>query len=1274
MAASYGFFELMQKNTLPPEKQRELSELAVESAAVKFQEYESEFAGNSRRLASILKDEIEEGTIREDLYRLINDEFEFWGVSLFREHEIWLWDEFSDLLFRNLADSTEQVVQIRRRNNVTFLVSQMPFFAQVQDSLRRFDLFTTSKIKQENFLPIGTTSEINPSDIFQSDFDYPVYFSFFDGVPDKVQVQAILSTQSSDSVGLAYTFADGHAQYQQKKEQQHQLFQSVFVICFIILGMLLLISFASSLDVWEALLLRTFSIFAAWLLLSNVQIGTEWNLIFDQINSSNTRDLQLVINYCLDTLFILLVTLSFFNTFLNKAFSEFEKNLKLNPAWNVVIGFITFLLFYFYITDTYQLFVESTVSVMDLHVFPPLDTFSIYIASGIFSFSLIILTCFSCWYLLKNTQIEWWISLILMIIGFTLGMYSLQFFTVYEEAISWIFLACSLFYLVILLFSIAIYLNPFTLFHTSRLRLLLLLGFVSVTITYISIFMGNTERLNNQMLQAAESFVEEEASEAERIARTLLTELEDRLTGLTVDDVQQRPDYFNNIFLQQTQNVIREEWERFSISTQFVSDDGDIISEYTSDLDSPAWTRAFNMLSLIIPFEAERIRINNIRPVIRERPLNETNANYSSFRRGWIPLHENNDRQQRVGWILCSVYRERPQFEKPLRAVIAAEGNENWNSSINVTEFIDGQAARRSIVGIPLELPGYIRLPVELIETVKRDSIYIQTTDFGNEKVRELFVAANDKQIFRAATSYTDIDNHLFAVLRYFFCILISGLLLLAALAGTRTIKILDHNRRFRDRLIDRFILASLICLVLLTITSYYAIKNQNEKNIRTELLDKVSNLAESLTLQQPAGGQSVFSLVELSSALDSDASLYRNATLDISTSPQIYSQHLLPEMLPWEVYNSIYNRGNNQVTKIITLGNQQLLIGFQPWLDEAGNIAGVVAIPTFLEAPKFNEQILSTTSYLLGFYVLVFSLFIVGASIISTQLTAPLYSIRKGLKKISGGNLETLLPVQSKDEIGSLTNAYNIMVYRLKELQQELSRAEREAAWKEMAQQVAHEIKNPLTPMKLNLQHLERQLKMEDADFSVLKPKIHKITASLIEQIESLNQIASEFSTFAKPIQQQFERFNFNEIVESVIELYSSDESVSLTTKLWPGQLPVLGAKDELRRAVINLVKNAYEAMPEGGEIVLKTEFEEKQGIILLYVKDTGEGIPDEDKARIFVPNFSTKTSGTGLGLAITKKIIEEHNGRISFNSEKGKGTIFTVSIPHADEGKPSL
>src|SRR5699024_880688 len=280
----------------------------------------------------------------------------------------------------------------------------------------------------------------------------------------------------------------------------------------------------------------------------------------------------------------------------------------------------------------------------------------------------------------------------------------------------------------------------------------------------------------------------------------------------------------------------------------------------------------------------------------------------------------------------------------------------------------------------------------------------------------------------------------------------------------------------------------------------------------------------------------------------------------------------------------------------------------------------------------------------------------------ISQSLTRPLTYIRQGLNKISGGDLDTTIPVTSKDEIGNLAKAYNQMVFRLKKLQTELAKAEREAAWKEMAQQVPHEIRHPRTPMNLNEQHLQRKLKTDKFEDEKLNKHIQKITANLIEQIQSLNNIASEFSKFSQPVDKNFRPVDLQKVLLSVQQLYQHDKKVDIQLKMPPESLQIQGISDDLKRVFINIVKNAYEAMEAGGTISLLLYKQQHHAFI--EIEDDGAGIPEEDRSRIFVPNFSTKSGGTGLGLAICKKIVESHGGSISFVSIEGKGTTFVIKL----------
>lgn len=1270
VALSYGLFELwIEHGDLSEEQRSELALKSLHAAMENYHRFEYEFISESAEFTEHVRENLSTASGLDQVVEEAEKNALFWGVSVFKGSDLIAWSDFapSQLLPGSIPDSIP-LIQIEQHNNVTFLSYRVPLIIESGDSLAHYTVETRRKIQQNNILPIGNSSELTLSEQLQQKSDFPVHFSFFESPPNNPLFSKKLSTPSIDSAGVVFSLNEDYSRYKATQQNTHFFYRAIFYAGIILLVALFLISISRELSTWRSLFLKLFAITLAWLFFSNLEYGVGWIEIFYAFGQHDFLSIKPLVKYCIHATFLLMVAIVCFKPLTLAEIAKKSESQLLISFILILFGFLCIFLINFFLLETHTLLLTSSITVLDLDVFPRWQTLLFYVASGIFSMSALALLTMLGWFLFKLLNQPLLIPVLLCIAGYLLGMLILFGLQIYPINAIWMVLTGAIFFTIVLIFATMGVKHPTIFVEASRLRFLLLFSFIAVFITYIAVYKGYSQRLNNQMDRAAQLFIDQEATQAEHIARNLLMSLEQSLATLSQQDLSQRPSYVEKLFTQQTQQLLSEEWQRFSISTQLVNNSGDIIGEYSSDLDSPAWTRAFNMPSLVIPFEEEQIRVKNLRPIIRERPLNEAKSNYSSFRRAWIPLYAADGPKIRIGWILCSVYREKPQFEKPLRAVIAAEESDNWNASISITEYIDGQAARRNVVGTPLELPGYLKLPKDPILKIHQDSILYSTKWLANQEIRELFIATSKNRIIRAATKHPGFDNHLFSVLRFYFCVLITGLIAFGAFFWRRDVNILGHNRRFRDRLIDRFIFASLICLMALIATTYYAIKSQNQKGVQDELLRKLENLTESISLRenQPQDASEI-PLYELSSTLDADAALYRNKTIYISTTSQIYKQHLLPRLLPWGVYESIYSRGNRQVTRGVTLGKQELLIGYQPWLNDAGDIAGIVAIPTFLEAPKFNEQLLSTTSYLFGFYVIIFGFFTMGAALISTQLTSPLEALRVGLKKISRGDLETTLPVKSKDEIGSLTNAYNVMVYRLKDLQDDLAQAEREAAWKEMAQQVAHEIKNPLTPMKLNLQHLQRQLNVPDKDFKKLKPQIEKIAKNMIGQIESLSRIASDFSKFARPSNHEFQPVEVNDLLRSIKELYAPERNLRIRIELHPHELWVSGVKDELRRVLINLVKNAHEAMPKGGEIQLTSAFQRDGEHIFaaISVRDQGEGISDESQDQIFVPNFSTKSSGTGLGLAISKKIVEEHKGEISFTSEKGKGTIFTIELP---------
>ncbi len=210
------------------------------------------------------------------------------------------------------------------------------------------------------------------------------------------------------------------------------------------------------------------------------------------------------------------------------------------------------------------------------------------------------------------------------------------------------------------------------------------------------------------------------------------------------------------------------------------------------------------------------------------------------------------------------------------------------------------------------------------------------------------------------------------------------------------------------------------------------------------------------------------------------------------------------------------------------------------------------------------------------------------------------------------------------------------------------------------MAKQVAHEIRNPLTPIKLSIQHLRQAFKDKAADREEI---LQRVTQTVIDQIEALSRIASEFSSFAKMPESKFERLNIDDLLKGNDKSFQRGSRNQFHRSVASPSVMVVADRDQLRGVFINIIRNAIQAVNKAGTITIETSLEGRMCII--RISDTGPGIPDEIRTKIFEPNFSTKTEGMGLGLAIARRVVEDHGGTISCSSERGKGTTFEIQLP---------
>lgn len=478
---------------------------------------------------------------------------------------------------------------------------------------------------------------------------------------------------------------------------------------------------------------------------------------------------------------------------------------------------------------------------------------------------------------------------------------------------------------------------------------------------------------------------------------------------------------------------------------------------------------------------------------------------------------------------------------------------------------------------------------------------------------------------------------------------------------------------RYSTRIQTLVILSVLIAIIISGLITFFSIRYQSFNNTQKERVDYISEIVSNLenkvindTNDQQAKTIHQY-LKQISSMLVTDFNLYdKNGKLIFSTQPKIYDQHLLSEYIDPDVFIDL-----NVLKKSASL-NKGFIFDFTYDASYAPIHNSNYQIIAYLCIPYYNSKQLDIASInilintILNVYTIILIVFAFLSLYISNKITEPLQLIRSKLSQTNlAGTPNEPLYWQKNDEIGLLVREYNYMLLKLEENAKQLRDVERESAWREMAKQVAHEIKNPLTPMKLGIQQLTRSFNENDPK---LQERFAKISSSFIQQIDTLAHIASEFSAFAKLPDTKLVEINIMDKIQKSMNVYNNNEGtfITLTNHTPKETLMVLGDRDQLLRTFNNLFKNAIEAASNRKRKIIDVKIVPVgKDWIQIQVKDNGFGIPNEVIPSIFKPNFTTKSSGTGLGLAFVKQTIEGMGGKVSFKTKLNDGTIFFLDIP---------
>ena len=452
--------------------------------------------------------------------------------------------------------------------------------------------------------------------------------------------------------------------------------------------------------------------------------------------------------------------------------------------------------------------------------------------------------------------------------------------------------------------------------------------------------------------------------------------------------------------------------------------------------------------------------------------------------------------------------------------------------------------------------------------------------------------------------------------------------------------------------------------------TSYYIKKQYLEKN-KTQLAEKVqsvlieleSKLGDKKELTPAMYDEMTYYLVKFSNVFYTDINLYdKQGKLLASSRPEIFDRGLVSKLMNPEAFTEIHLQKISSFTQTENIGKLSYLSAYVPFRNQKNKILAYMNLPYFAKQNELENELSSFYTSLINIYGLLFLISAIIAVFFANYISEPVRMIKNKIGALQLGKSYELIEWQSNDEIGALVSEYNKKVLELEKSANLLIRSERESAWREMAKQVAHEIKNPLTPMKLSIQHLQR---LAEDDSTNLNERIERTSKTLIDQIETLTKIADEFSNFAKMPTAREEKINLVPIIETTIDLYKEENIIISLTDKCKGKATVIADKDQISRVFNNLIKNAIQAIPENVKGKIEVIIERKEDYILIEIKDNGSGISEAQKDKIFVPNFTTKTTGMGLGLAMVKNIIENDNGSIWFETEENKGTSFFIKFP---------
>lgn len=559
------------------------------------------------------------------------------------------------------------------------------------------------------------------------------------------------------------------------------------------------------------------------------------------------------------------------------------------------------------------------------------------------------------------------------------------------------------------------------------------------------------------------------------------------------------------------------------------------------------------------------------------------------------------------------------------------------------------------------------KMPKEILD---KANLYEQGLSMFDYK----HIGSKDKngRVVIVSSKFFPISN-LLSNFSFLFLILVVYVILIVALYALRygTSKL---NISFAAKIQIMLNIAFFAPLVLLVIIILSVINNNyytSQENAYLATTKNVVTNAIPFIEEYARGGRSQGALEEELTKIARDAKIdvnffNKHGFLTATTKPFDYESQQLSRQLNPSAYIHLLQERENEILLNESLGEQPYHTAYvSVRASNNSEPLGVLSVPFFDSKPELDRQIIDLISSILSVFAIIFIAFLVLSYWASGWLTFPLNEMTKRFRRINLYKLNEPVVWKSEDEIGILVNSYNQMLKKLEDSKEELAKNEKQTAWREMAKQVAHEIKNPLTPMKLTIQQLQRTMARDLPQ----SDRIKRTFESLIDQIDNISDIATSFSDFAKMPMPKNELFEISSVLNKAADLYTDDSKITLTRDIQAEKVNVVGDRQLLGRIITNLIINGIQSVPSDRRPEIYLGLRTDDTNVYIEVKDNGKGIPEGIRPKVFLPNFSTKQGGSGLGLAIAKRGVEHAGGTIWFETEEDHGTAFFLSLPIAHE-----